>query len=257
MIPEVDQNKHHGSKDSIEDQDMSGDDGLETEKPAKGIRVEDFSGEMDVPPPPPPRRDWDFLNVDTMNPEKVDVMEIFSVPRVTTTAKAAGLRAGVALDIEVLNENGEKWDLTRKRMQDEAMNIIDETMPNLVVGSPPCSMFSQIQNINKGKTSTEAWESKMKYAMSMLDFAVKCYFKQLREGRWFLHERPRRARSWRTASMQRLLKRPGVFVVDAHMCEFGLKDVFEEGEMLVKKPTRFLTNSPELAMVLGRRRRDV
>ena len=45
---------------------------------------------------------------------------------------------------------------------------------------------------------------------------------------------------------------PEVYAVNAHMCAFGMKSKDERGEGFAKKPTKFLTNSGEMARALNR-----
>ena len=81
------------------------------------------------------------------------VCETFSVPRVTDKAKRMGHALGWALDIAGADEyTGRTWDLRQKRAQDEAMRLLHRTKPYLLILSPPCTLFSQMQrrNINRG-----------------------------------------------------------------------------------------------------------
>eukprot|EP00972_Heterocapsa_arctica_P016733 2468579-Heterocapsa_arctica.AAC.1 len=43
---------------------------------------------------------------------RADVSEVYSPPRVTTMAKAMGMRAGWALDIRTVDEQGRRWDFS-------------------------------------------------------------------------------------------------------------------------------------------------
>ena len=171
----------------------------------------------------------------------------------TQEAPGAGLTPGWALDIKVARADGKPWDLGKPKNQKEAEMMVDKTAPRLLVGSPMCTMFSKMQNINYERMGKEVWDARMATAEEHMRFAIKMYEKQHRAGRYFLHEHPRDASSWAMPEMQKLMKRHGVTAVAADMCQFGMKLKDEIGEAPVKKPTTFLTNCPALAKRLSRR----
>ena len=73
----------------------------------------------------------------------VDIMEVYSPPRVTQGARKIGLNDGLAMDLT----NG--WDFRNLVDRELAEKYIDENEPWLVIGSPMCKMFSVLQNLNK------------------------------------------------------------------------------------------------------------
>ena len=82
--------------------------------------------------------------------------------------------------------------------------------------------------------------------MLHLCFCVKLYLVQIRAGRYFLHEHPNSATSWDVGCMRMLLNQPGVLRVRGDMCPHGMTSVDEQGEGLVKKPTRIMSSSAEV-----------
>ena len=70
---------------------------------------------------------------------------------------------------------------------------------------------------------------------------------------YFLHEHPEGATSWGDACVKRLLARPGVTRVVSAMCVDGMAQEEQGATSLVKKPTAFMTNAPEIARRLGQR----
>jgi hypothetical protein len=187
-----------------------------------------------------------------MGPAKVT--ELYSPPRVTAILPRSGLVAGSTFDLHV-DEVGVAWDFTRPQDRKRAWERIRAEEPFLVIGSPPCTMFSQMQvNLNANKMGKTEWERRRREAEVLLIFAVAVYTLQLQAGRHFLHEHPAGATSWRHPAVARLLARPGVDAVVAHMCEFGMKTSAEGGAMAsAKKPTRFLSSSPAILEALSRR----
>ena len=86
-----------------------------------------------------------------------------------------------------------------------------------------------------------------------LEFCIKLYREQMRNGLYFLHEHPDRATSWQHQEMQKLLKEKGVQRVTEDMCQFGMVQYDVSGEGYIKKPTGWATNAEELAKILGKR----
>ena len=68
-----------------------------------------------------------------------DLCEVFSPPRVTLTARRAGLTADFAFDITY---NG--WDALNPRMRTELFHLIRAMDPKVLILSPPCTMFSPL-----------------------------------------------------------------------------------------------------------------
>ena len=56
---------------------------------------------------------------------------------------------------------------------------------------------------------------------------MKLYNKQMHEGRYFLHEHPWTAKSWKEESVQDTVDRQGVVKIRSDMCKFGM---FQETE---------------------------
>ena len=122
------------------------------------------------------------------------------------------------------------------------------------VGSPPCTAFSIIRNLNartpEGKRKVE--EAK-RQATVHLQFCAAMYREQLRQGRYSVHEHPDTATSWSAPCIESLANRPEVAVARADMCMFGMTSSDKDGEAPAKKPTRFMTNSMETFKLLDRK----
>lgn len=167
---------------------------------------------------------------------EVELMEMYSPPRVTFEAKNWGLRPGEAMDLL----NG--WDFRREDHRRAAWKYIDEHKPRLIIGSPMCTVFSQLQNETPW---TEGKRARWREAKRHMEFMVAVYRRQLREGRWFLHEQPAAATSWGVEEVEKLLAEEGVMTVIGDQCMHGRA-------MLARKRTRFMTNSHAIAAELGR-----
>ena len=84
----------------------------------------------------------------------------------------------------------------------------------------------------------------------MLRTMLEIYQMQIDGGRYFLHEHPAGASSWRLPEVQQFILTNEVELITNHLCMFGLK-VEGQGEVgLAKKPTTWMTNAPRLADAL-------
>ena len=68
-----------------------------------------------------------------------------------------------------------------------------------------------------------------------------------------MHEHPSSVSSWNRPEVLRMLLQEGVELVEVDMCDFGIVASDEFGEALVRKRTKILTNSPEIARRVARR----
>ena len=164
------------------------------------------------------------------------MVEAYSPPRVTLEAKKLGLKPGEAWDLTT------GWDFNRQDHREEAEKYLDEDKPTVLIGSPPCTPFSQLQSLNP---RTEKSERKLKEGIEHMKFVVKLYKKQVDEGRVFLHEQPAHAKSWMIPEVKRMMMESGVTVVEADQCMYGLRTrgKHTNTEVPAKKPTKFMTNS--------------
>ena len=184
----------------------------------------------------------------------VDVTEIYSPARVNRLAAKMGLIPGHSLDLT----NG--WDFSREEHRRKAWNLIKSTKPYMLIGSPPCTMFSMLQELNLHiHRHDDEWlrgfDERWNAAVQHIDFCVRLYRHQLSEGRHFIHEHPRDAKSWNVESMRDLLRDQRVTWVEGHMCQFGMTAPISGsgGEVgYAKKPTGFLSSSRHVAEELNR-----
>ena len=100
-------------------------------------------------------------------------------------------------------------------------------------------------------------EVKYQQGLGHLEYAVQLYWEPISRGRFFIHEHPATASSWGLAMIKELERHPGVQVVTGDMCRWGMtleKDIStDEPIRLIKKPTKWMTNSPILAKLLQAR----
>ena len=109
------------------------------------------------------------------------------------------------------------WDFNIESHRSEAERYIDENKPLVVIGSPPCTPFSQLQAFSP---ASENKERKWREGVRHMEFVVKLYRKQLEAGRIFVHENPAHATSWALPAIRKMGRLSGrtfvVFVCQAH-----------------------------------------
>ena len=183
------------------------------------------------------------------------VSEVYSVPRVTRALKFLpnlNLQAGFALDLTNTDENGEQWDFTLKLMRDKAYTMVEEQKPYCLVGSPGCTPFCAYQHLNAARHgwSKEEVERRRLAGVVHLEFVCRLYDLQLKNKRYFLHEHPATATSWREPCIADILSRDGVDRVVGDQCQYGQGD---EHDNPVRKSTGWMSNSPCVREALSQR----
>ena len=178
------------------------------------------------------------------------VAEVYNPKRFTSQAPKHSLRAGCAFDL-VLGH-----DLLKPSTQHSVMTYIRHERPGLVIVSPPCGPFSQLNGLlsmfrNRNFKALQRYQEKLREGIKLLKFAVKVCTLCHELGLVFVLEQPWGAKSWKHSSPRRLGCLPRVWLSKADQCEFNLRDAL--GDFL-KKSTGFLTNHEGIARRLSVRR---
>ena len=157
-------------------------------------------------------------------------MELFNPGNFTACAQE--LNPGLIIDMSVDPEKDMRVDTYRV----QARHDIGTEDPLIVIAAPPCTVFSSMKNINQKHHRTPEWKKKYDDA---------------------LHEHPATASSWDLPMVRELAEHPGVSIVTGDMCRWRMH-LLEEKEsqntdqpVLVKKPTKWMTNCPSLAALLN------
>ena len=147
------------------------------------------------------------------------------------------------------------WDLSKKDVQQKVMKMVVECKPFMVVGSPPCTAFSRLQELSKHKRDPDIVKRELAAAVEHIRFCFRIYEVQRRAGRFFAHEHPSTATSWSLPEVLDMLLKEDVELVEVDMCSFGMKAADAEGvsEALVRKRTKVMTNSTEVARRIARK----
>ena len=201
-------------------------------------------------------RCWEFgseVDIGSMDIDNVDVSEVFSPPRVAAMAAKMGLVPGSSMDITTTDETGEPWNFSIKRMRDKAEAKLMKEKPLLLVGSPECRMFSQMMNINKARMDPIEYQQRLAEARMHLTFVCRLYLLQHEAGRYFIHEHPQGASSWREECIMDRLMTTLARKLTVHQCMYGLTSKDPGGEVRpARKATSFMTNCPGMAVTLDK-----
>ena len=186
---------------------------------------------------------------------KALVAEVYSRPRITQALRMMphlSLRPGFALDITTVDDVGEEWDFTKAHMREKAYRMVEEQKPYCLIGSPGCTPFCALQALNAARHgwSPEEVERRRLAGVVHLEFVCRLYALQLRHKRYFLHEHPDTATSWKEPCIADIMAHEHVERVVGDQCQYGQADEFDNP---VRKATGWMTNSPCLREALSQR----
>ncbi len=176
----------------------------------------------------------------------VHFLEIFSQPRIGLSVEAMGFISGPAVDIK------SGWDLRSSRDQKSCLALIRSMQPLYLMLSPPCTMFSQMQNLCQKNRDEQRFQDRFAEAMVLLSFSLECFAEQVKNGRVAALEHPARASSWRRPEVRALVSaHSGVKITEFDQCLMGLKTKVDL--LPVRKRTRLMSNSVALNQAFGTR----
>ena len=117
--------------------------------------------------------------VDQVDRNRYDICEVFSPPRVCTTAREHGLRGGWPIDIGARDPGtGRCYDLRNPKEQKDIKRMIKRDQPTVLIVSPPCTAFSIA---NQGEVGPHMLAG----AVEMIRFSIELCKLQHRAGRNF------------------------------------------------------------------------
>ena len=141
------------------------------------------------------------------------------------------MKAGWSLDLTMRDpETGRPWDLSVKETQDKVRTNVVSSKPFMLIGSPPCTAFSQLQGLNNSKRDPEIVAKELAQATAHILFCFEMYEIQRRSGRYFAHEYPSSASSWGLPVVLEMLLQEKVELIEIDMCDIGMTAKDELGE---------------------------
>lgn len=174
--------------------------------------------------------------------EEIVIVEVYSPPRVTALLPTAGMAPGFALDLTTCDETGQPWDFDNAAQRAKARQLVRDTEPTVLIGSPMCAAFCQWQSINFPKMDPEKVRTILSRARMHLRFTCELYEMQIKAGQLFLHEHPATATSWAEPCVARIARLPGVRIVRADQCQHGMEGDDHGTTLPIEKPTRWMSN---------------
>lgn len=138
----------------------------------------------------------------------VDITEVFSPVRVDQVAGKFGFSPGSSLDMT----NGWNFDLEADRRR--AWKLVKQTQPRVLIGSPPFTRFSTLQELNTYVHRNDpSWivrfDEQLRTARGHIEMCKLLYRHQLRQGRHFIHEHLWGTKPWRMESVQDIARSQG------------------------------------------------
>ena len=80
-----------------------------------------------------------------------------------------------AMDLRTNKPNGEPWDFTKLADRKLARQELQEKKPDWLVGSPPCTAFSQLMNLNYSKMAPAQIQRYLQEGRLHLHFVISLY----------------------------------------------------------------------------------
>ena len=145
-----------------------------------------------------------------------------------------------ALDLRTCKVSGDPWDFSKKSDRDEARKLVDTKQPMWIIGNPPCTLFSSWQHVNFRNLSEAEIDAKKEAGRVHLKFVASLYRKQVRAGRFFLHEHPHTATSWREPCIRAVRHMPDVATARCDQCMYDC--VARSTGLPAMKPTKCRTH---------------
>ena len=126
-------------------------------------------------------------------------------------AEKSGLRPGFSLDLTVDDpDDGTPWNFSNAEKRAKAVRLQEEQKPFLLIGSPPCTAFTTLFQSSWNRMPKDEQRAKIRETIVHVEFCVELYKRQIETGRYFLHEHPWSAFSWKLPSIKSLMNSPGV-----------------------------------------------
>ena len=175
------------------------------------------------------------------------VAEVFNPNRFGPRTKRHGLIQGESFDLEL------GMDLLKVENQNLVLEYVECVQPGLTIISPPCTLFTILQNLNHARRTEEGMKTylqRLRWAKVLLRFATKVAKLVMSYGGKFLFEHPLTSKAWQEKFVNDLMMDDQVHLVVADQCMYGL---VSRAQVPQRKPTGFITNAEEIAKELGKR----
>ena len=187
-----------------------------------------------------------------------DVSEVYSQPRIAQAAASFNkgdveLQPGWSLDLTRADPStGKAWDLSKPEVQSRVVKLVRSTQPLFLIGSPPCTAFSPLQNLSRAKRDPVIVQAELEAGRVHLAFSMRLYMMQIEAGRFFVHEHPHDAASWSGEVVMKVASIPGAETAVVDMCAYGMRVDTGPVQGPARKRTRIMSNSHEVIKRIAR-----
>ena len=103
------------------------------------------------------------------------IIEVYSAKRVNAMGDLFGLAPGMSFDLTENDTDGQPWDFNVQAKRDKAEQLVSDKKALLLIGSPMCSAFSQIQGLNFSKMDPVTVQKIIAYGTRHLEFCMHLY----------------------------------------------------------------------------------
>ena len=143
-------------------------------------------------------------------------------------------------------------DLSDPAERQQILDTLDVAKPQLVLVEFPCTYWSSLTNINYRTPEQQRKLKKLREEhRPFVQLAVDIAERQMAGGRDFLLENPLASEARNLPEIQQLERDSRTHTAISHLCQFGLKH--PSSGHFMRKPTWWLTSSPEIAYQLDRK----
>ena len=177
---------------------------------------------------------------------------VLNPSKFASCATRLGLR-----DLTTARASGTMWDLSLEDDRAELRRVQDREQPELLAGSPPSDDFSSLLNTRAEPRETSILKTER--IEPQIRACVQSYKLQMEMQKHFVHEHPKDSTNWEMPEVQSLINDPRVHSIDGPMCRWSLRTRGSNDKEFMRKQTRWITSSKEIAEVLrgdGRWKRD-
>ena len=106
------------------------------------------------------------------------------------------MQPGWSLDLTMKDlKTQQPWDLGDPAVQTRVRRLVRDTKPFCIIGSPPCTPFSRLQEISRAKRNPRVMENELQQGIRHINFCVELYLMQVAGKRHFVHEHPETSRA--------------------------------------------------------------
>ena len=175
-----------------------------------------------------------------------DVTTMFCDDKFNQQTTKCGIKPGQAYDLRT------GYNINDPKVKDEIERNIRAEKPDLVVGSPMCGPFSQMNSIND--QITEADIARKKTAIEHLKFTFEFLEIQMKNAKYVICGRPWSSESWKHDIIKEAEARFGMNICKLCQCYFATQEYTDRHGTtgLIKKPTGSMTNCPDISQKLNK-----